>query len=286
MPEIELPFERVGWRLQEALVGLFPEALPSRKSCRKAIDTGRVNIRRGTKVFLGHTAHRMEAGDLLCLSPVKVDSTPRTTKIQIGFEDDVHAVVWKPAGWVTNGNGRPALRNALPGALNRTPCADAMERPEPVHRLDRETAGWVLVAKTRTAAQNLSEQLMPHGSCVKTYQAICRGRLPQRLLIQLPLTSKPSSTHVDFLHSGFLNGQEASWASIHIHSGRTHQIRRHLAGCGHPILGDERYGGGSGSLLLVCTRLDYIDPTTGERRTAQAPLPKRFRRIPWVRLNS
>ena len=284
LPEVSVPDERAGTRIQEGLVGLFPEELPSRKACKKALEAQRVEVIRSGQTTRATTATRLHQGDRIRLHPA-APTRPQASAppLVIGFEADDHAVVWKPAGWVTSGPQRPALREALLGALTPSAGTGGLQRPEPVHRLDRATAGWVLVAKTATAAVELSRQVEPGGGALKTYVAVCRGVAPSRAQILVPLDDKTAHTGLTRVAEGSLGGRSASLVQLTLHTGRTHQIRRHLAGLGHPIVGDGAYGGGAGSLLLVCTDLAYHDPTTGERRTVQGPLPKRFRRIPWIR---
>ncbi len=284
LPEVSVPVERAGARIQEGLVGLFPEELPSRKACKKALEARRVEVIRLGQTAFATTATRLQQGDRIRLHPaVKPRPQGSAAPLVIGFEADDHAVVWKPAGWVTSGPQRPSLREALPDGVTPFEGAGGLPRPEPVHRLDRTTAGWVLIAKTATAAANLSQQVEPGGGALKTYFAVCQGVPPSSAHILVPLDGKTAQTGLIRVAAGSLQGQSASAVRLTLHTGRTHQIRRHLAGLGHPIVGDAAYGGGTGSLLLVCTDLAYNDPTTGERRTTHAPLPKRFRRIPWIR---
>lgn len=284
IPEVGVPDELGGTRIQEGLVGLFPEELPSRKSCKKALEAQRVEVIRSGQTALATTATRLQRGDRIRLHPAAVVSPASSPPaLLIGFEADDHAVVWKPAGWVTSGPQRPALRDALPGALKSSEGAGGLPRPEPVHRLDRATAGWVLIAKTAHAVADLSRQVQPGGGAHKMYCAVCHGIPPPRAQICVPIDGKTAQTELTRLAQGPLQGKPSSLVQLCLQTGRTHQIRRHLAGLGHPLVGDAAYGGGKGSLLLVCTDLAYFDPNTGERRTVSARLPKRFRRIPWIR---
>lgn len=281
--EVQIPKDRIGIRIQEGIIGLFPESLPSRKACRKALDTGRVTVVRKGQALRATTALVLQPGDQILLRPTEFASPTSSLTVHIGWEDAVHAVVWKPAGWVTSGAGRPSLRDTLPAQLTAPRDADALARPEPVHRLDRETGGWILVAKTARAAQVLASQVEPGGAAQKRYQAVCWGTVPVAFTVGIPLDGRSALTRCTRLASGPLGSGTASWIQVDLHSGRTHQIRRHLAGLGHPLVGDARYGGGTGTSMLVCTDLTYLDPITGNHRALSAPLPKRFRRLPWLR---
>ena len=283
MWEVLVPRDREGMRIQEGLVGLMEEVLPSRKACRKALDSGRVAVLRGSRWIIATTALRLEVGDRVRVEPHAPTPASGGEQLVIGHEDGAHAVVWKPAGWVTSGTGRPSLREAVAGQLVPSDAADALARPEPVHRLDRGTAGWVLVAKTARAAAVLGEQVAPEGAALKTYQAVCWGVAPVAGRLLVPLDGRPAGTEFERRARGMLGTEEACWLEVTLATGRTHQIRRHLSGLGHPILGDRAYGGGEGSLMLVCSGLAYLDPVTHQPRSLNASLPKRFRRIPWIR---
>ncbi len=132
-----------------------------------------------------------------------------------------------------------------------------------VHRLDTPTSGVVLFARTRKAAAALSE-LFATGAIRKTYVAIVAGEIREPITIETPIEGKPARTVV--------KTPGGSRVEVEIETGRTHQIRIHLASIGHPVVGDRRYGGSpSLRLMLHAWRLEH--PQIG---TIEAPLPSDF----------
>ena len=168
-------------------------------------------------------------------------------------------------------------------------------KPSPAHRLDRETSGVVVVAKTRQAMVRLTE-IFTAGEAKKTYLALAKGRFQKErgtIDLRLPehqqtLANKQARgvnlqeavTH----YSKLAGGSEATLLELAIETGRTHQIRRHLAAIGHPVVGDSRYGDfvfnrrarasmGLRRMFLHSTRLALQHPITGKRLAFSAPLP-------------
>lgn len=197
------------------------------------------------------------------------------------FEDDAHAVVLKPPGLPTSGNAHRTLEHALPHNLAPSSAPDALAWPRPMHRLDRRTGGLLLVAKTAAAAVDLGRQFEAR-RIDKHYRALAVGRLDGEGVVDDPVEGREAVTgyraldHVRSLHSGWL-----TTVALHPRTGRTHQLRRHLAGLGHPVLGDDLYGiegqilRGSG-LFLWALRLGWHDPRTGRRREAALDEPRKF----------
>jgi 23S rRNA pseudouridine955/2504/2580 synthase len=168
-------------------------------------------------------------------------------------------------------------------------------KPSPAHRLDRETSGVVVVAKTRQAMVRLTE-MFTAGEPKKTYLALAKGRfqrdrgtvdlrLPEHQQTQASKQQRGVNLQDAVTHWTKLSGgAEATFLEVSIETGRTHQIRRHLAAIGHPIVGDAKYGDfafnrraraswGAKRMFLHSSRLALAHPVTGKRLVFNAPLP-------------
>jgi tRNA pseudouridine32 synthase/23S rRNA pseudouridine746 synthase len=187
--------------------------------------------------------------DILALSP------PRARVVR----DLDHYSVWlKPAGLLAQGT-----RFADHCALTRQ-AELALGRPVfPVHRLDREASGLMLLAHNRDAAARLS-RLFREGAVDKGYRVQVLGRPAERGLIDLPLDGKPARTHYQV--SSYDELSDRAVLEVRLDTGRLHQIRRHLDALGHPVIGDPRYGKGNkdpNGLRLVAHVLQLRCPYSG-----------------------
>jgi 23S rRNA pseudouridine955/2504/2580 synthase len=168
-------------------------------------------------------------------------------------------------------------------------------KPSPAHRLDRETSGVVVVAKTRQAMVRLTE-IFTRGEAKKTYLALAKGRFQRdrgtidlRLAEHQQTAASRSQRGVNLQEAvthwtRLAGGEEATLLELSIETGRTHQIRRHLAAIGHPVVGDEKHGDfpfnrraraawGIRRMFLHSARLSLAHPVTGKRLAFSAPLP-------------
>ena len=216
---------------------------------------------------------------------------PELIPFDILYEDDDILVIDKPAGLpVHPAPGHPdhTLVNAILAYLSVPPDTDDPLRPGIVHRLDMDTSGLMLVARNRTAQTNLVEQFKSH-SVVRVYLVLVKGHLaPERGVVEAPIgrdprnrkrmavvaegRGRPARTEYQVLK--YTGGY--SLLEVTPETGRTHQIRVHLAAIGHPVVGDATYGAKSALLsrhFVHSSRLGFRLPSTGEYVEFEAALP-------------
>lgn len=249
-------------RLSDYAVGIFPQ-IPSKKGLKKAIKQGAIYIN-GQKAATGTWVKTGQKIDL-----VFVDKKPPKIyqlNLPIVFEDTHFAIIVKPAGIVVSGNQFRTIQNALLHNLTPSNQTDALQLPRPVHRLDHATSGLLLIAKTATAIRQLSQQF-EQKMIQKRYQAIVigkpitlKGKIEKAIDGKIALTQYEVLQTVPSLKTNFL-----SLLNLYPLTGRTHQLRIHLANLGHPILGDKLYHGeqpllqGKG-LFLCAVELSFLHP--------------------------
>ena len=215
--------------------------------------------------------------------------------LDVVYEDEALLVVDKPAGMVVHpapGNWTGTLVNALVGRGGDLSDEAGEERAGIVHRLDKDTSGLLIVAKEERAHRLLSAAIAQR-RVVRRYAALSWGHLDaDRVTVEQPVardprdrkrmavvsTGKPART--DFTRLARFDS--ADLLRAHLHTGRTHQIRVHLASIGHPVVGDDTYGGGGGRRLVAlpprrhflhAAWLRFRHPTTGAALELRSPLP-------------
>lgn len=273
----EVPVLTNAVRLSDFSAGIFC-GIPSRKGMKKAIDKGWVKV----DGEVAGTGLWIRGGETIMLSrPADKEKPVIEMPLQIIFEDEFLAVVFKPGGIAVSGNKRRTLENALPGNLKISEAPDALSRPEPVHRLDFPTSGLLVCAKTSKILSSLN-RMFEERMIVKTYLAVVPGAISPQGQTDLPVDNKPAFTSwkvVNVVKSprfGSLN-----LLALTPRSGRRHQLRKHLASLGHPILGDLQYAGenqtikGKG-LFLHAFRLEFRHPATDEELKFEAAPPAKF----------
>lgn len=236
------------------------------------------------------------------IAPASTSFVPEDIPIEIVYEDDTLVVVNKPAGLVVHpaaGIHGGTLANALAFHFQQLPDSGAGVRPGIVHRLDRDTSGLLVVAKTEAALENLSDQFRDR-TVFKSYVALVHGRVKDDSgKIDQPLARDPQNrTRMAVVRGGrsalslFRVRQRFdrfTLLDVELKTGRTHQIRVHLAWLKHPVVADETYGGGRdntiqdarlrahvrnlGRHFLHAEKLAFTHPKTGERVEFESSLP-------------
>ena len=276
-------------RLDKVLVAIAPEF--SRSHLQQLIERGHVRV---DGLVAGPASRRLRAGQALLLELVPTEEsrafTPQPMLLQTLFEDEHLLVVNKPAGLVVHpapGNWSGTLLNGL---LAHHAAAATLPRAGIVHRLDKDTSGLMMVGKTLPAVTALVRAIgarevhrrylaLVHGAPTPAKFSIDApiGRDPQqRVRMAVVAGGRPSRT--DFRVLAVHDGVSA--LSCTLHSGRTHQIRVHLAHRGHPVLADALYGGrpllGMTRQALHATELRLAHPVSGESLAFDCPPPADF----------
>jgi 23S rRNA pseudouridine1911/1915/1917 synthase len=285
-----------GRRLDQFLLGRLPDL--SRARIQRLIRDGHVRVPRGA-AKAGVAVRGGLVVDVDLPAPVPARPAPEALSLTILHDDADIAVVDKPAGLVVHpaaGHARGTLVNALLHHVRGLSGIGGTERPGIVHRLDRGTSGVLVVAKHDRAHRDLARQF--HDRLVtKEYVALVWGTPRQGTAIDRPIGRHPRHRHR--MSTRAPRGRAAvtrildveplgdvSFVRLTIETGRTHQIRVHLAESGHPVVGDPVYGGvrrrlpaGLAALgrlerpFLHAARLTIRHPGTGQRATFTAPLP-------------
>lgn len=282
--ELTAAAEHEGQRLDAFLAG----PLGSRSRAVRLIAAGAVTLEGGTVA----KSHLMEVGEVVVVVDqdtrrvVQADDVP--AQFSVVFEDEHLLVVDKPAGVVVHparGHATGTLVQALAG---RVAGGDEQERPGIVHRLDRDTSGLLVVARTEAAHRDLKAALQAR-EITREYIALVEGRPPSRSgMIDAPLgrdrrertmispdTDDPRDavTHFEFERAL----PETTLLRVRLETGRTHQIRAHLRAIGHLVAGDPVYGTagryGLQRQFLHAARLAFEHPVTGETVDLTSPLP-------------
>jgi 23S rRNA pseudouridine1911/1915/1917 synthase len=291
--ELVVPGECAGLRVDQTLAKLLPEL--SRTRLKQWVDDGRVTVDGAVPA----PRDRVHGGErvvvrVLPAAPV-IDDAPEAIALPIVDEDDAILVLDKPAGLVVHpgaGNRTGTLLNAL---LHHAPALGTLPRAGIVHRLDKDTSGLMVVAKTLEAQTDLVRQLQAR-SVARHYLALVHGVVVRNVIVDAPIGRHPvqrtsmavvssgraARTHVDVV----ARHGATTLVRCRLETGRTHQIRVHLASIGHPLVGDPVYGGRARGLpdvlrtfrrqALHAERLSLVHPVTRTQRTWSSALPADF----------
>jgi 23S rRNA pseudouridine1911/1915/1917 synthase len=266
----------------------------SRTQAATLIATGNVTVNNKRE----KASYRVERGDRVHVERPELSERQilgESIPLAIVHEDDDLLVVDKPAGMVVHpapGNWTGTLVNALMGRKGELAQTGDPTRAGIVHRLDKETSGLLVVAKNEIAHRKLSRDLAAR-TVIRRYAVMSWGHLNEdRITIERPVARDPRDRKRMAIVA---TGREArtdlvrlarfhpgDFLRAHLHTGRTHQIRVHLASAGHPVMGDDAYGGGGGRRLvglpakrhfLHAAWLRFSHPVTGEPIDLRSPLP-------------
>lgn len=290
------PDDCAGLRLDQALARLLPEH--SRNRLAQWVRDARVTVD-------GREAaprDKLSGGERIEVrprhDPQLLAHTPEDIPLRVVFEDDTVIVIDKPAGLVVHpgsGNWHGTLLNAL---LRHAPALQNVPRAGIVHRLDKETSGLLVVAKTLTAQTDLVRQLQAR-TVTREYAAVVHGTVTRDGTVESPIgrhpvsrtrmavtpRGKPAVTHYRVAE----RFAAATHVSCSLETGRTHQIRVHLSSLGHPVVGDTLYGAPRAIVsrdkarqlpplslarnFLHAAAIELKQPTTGQPLVLERPLP-------------
>lgn len=281
-----------GERLDKAICAFAPEL--SRSFVQKVFDDGGVTVNGRAR----KKSYAVEAGDdVLVLAPElrELEAQPQDIPLDIRYEDDSLLVVNKPRGMVVHpapGNPDGTLVNALlhhcKGSLSGI---NGVIRPGIVHRIDKNTSGLLIVAKTDEAHMSLAAQIQAH-SFTREYRAVIHGHLKELSgTVDAPIGRNPNDrkkmcvtavhsrnavTHYEVLETY----KNFSFIKVRLETGRTHQIRVHMAHIGHPVAGDDVYGPKNGVSMggqcLHAGLIGFEHPKDGRYIEISSDLPDYF----------
>ena len=296
---LTVPEELAGLRLDQALARMFPEY--SRSRLKEWLLDGAISIDGSAK----RPRDAVTGGEIVEFTPVadvEVEAAAEPMALDLVFEDDDLLVVNKPAGLVVHpGAGNPS-GTLMNGLLHHAPQLEEVPRAGIVHRIDKDTSGLLLVAKT-LAAHTALVRLLADREISRNYLAVCNGVLTGGGTIDAPIgrhpvdrkrmsvqdRGRPAVTHYKVLD----RFRAFTYVSATLDTGRTHQIRVHFAWRRHPLVGDPVYGGrlalpaGASDALVVmlrtfrrqalhATRLAFVHPSSGDRIEFEAAPPDDF----------
>ena len=282
---LRIPLELAGLRLDQALARLLPEE--SRTRLARLIEEGHVRVD-GAAAAARLKVRSGEAVEVeLQPRPGHAAARAEDIALDVVYEDDDLIVIDKPAGLVVHpgsGNWEGTMLNAL---LHHAPGSAQLPRAGIVHRLDKDTSGLLVVAKNEPAQLALVRQLQAR-TVKRTYLALARGRVAAGGTVDAPIGRHP----VQRTKMAVVPGGKAAVTHYRVkeklpahtllecrlETGRTHQIRVHLASLGHPIEGDAAYAGRGPRLLerqaLHAWKLAFVQPRTGKELEFESPLPE------------
>ena len=256
----------------------------TKSSWKKAIKQGQILVNGA----IGTTATWIKDGDQLEFVSDTKDSIPAyELKIPVLYEDDYLAIVQKPFGLITSGYGMRSLNHCL--SFNLQIDQSTGYQPRAVHRLDQQTGGLILIAKTAVVSQQLTSYFQDR-KIGKRYSALVHGTCPEEATVEEQIHGQDAKTKLKRIDSFSKNGENYSLLSLYPETGRKHQLRIHLQGMGTPIVGDKVYGYSGNAfrgkgLFLWADSLRFQHPILGIEISQELPFPPKFERaLKYLRL--
>lgn len=273
VPIIEKPI-----RLQDYGVNIFI-TYPKKSGFKKAIKKGLVYV----NGKIANTSLFITGNETIDLFEIKEQQKKFHLSLDILFEDDYLAIIYKPAGILVSGNSFATIDNALTQNLQPSTQKDAV-RPRPVHRLDYATSGLLLIGKTNASIIALNK-LFEHKEIQKMYHAVTIDKMNTHGKINTHIEDKVAFTEYEVLETVVSERfKYLNLIKLQPKTGRKHQLRKHLLSIGNPILGDKDYFledlvlKGKG-MYLHASKLEFVHPNTLEKVTISSKLPNKFKKL-------
>jgi len=288
MKEFEVSTDDIGMRADIFVAAKYPEF--TRSSLEGLFENGQVLIDDKP----AKPSHKIKLGQTVTVDEELIRRQPEDIELPIIYEDDDVAVIDKPAGILTHSKGalnhEPTVASFIKSKLKDEALSG--NRAGIVHRLDRPTSGVIIIGKFSESVRHLQKQFSQR-KVKKHYLAIIEGvpkepeaiidapilrnpRKPQTFIVDN--AGKPATTYYKVIKS-FKNGQkDYSLIDLMPQTGRTHQLRVHMAYIGHPIVGDSIYGRGDGRLMLHAKSLELTLPNK-ERRIFESKIPENIKEM-------
>ncbi len=265
-------------RIGDFALNHFKEYIPSRSAIKKQIKKGAFAVNNEVAA----SATWVVNGDHVTLYDLE-ETPPKAYDLllEVIYEDEFLAVINKPAGISVSGNEYRTIQNAIIGQIIPPETTDALKWPRPVHRLDNPTSGLLVIAKTKAALKELG-LLFEKKEIQKTYVALVIGQTAKSGIIEEPVDGLPAKTRYKTIRQiPSLTNSTLSLVELLPVTGRTHQIRRHLSGINHPIMGDTIYRTTgqhirNKGLFLVAVKLEFVHPITTQFTVIELDLPNKF----------
>ncbi|QIM50009.1 RluA family pseudouridine synthase [Pusillimonas sp. DMV24BSW_D] len=299
-PEVltfRLPITAGPDRLDKVLAQHIPEH--SRSRLQSWVEAGQVWVN-GTPAKV---RQKVGPGDHIEVhvqpAPEQQAFTPENVDFEVVAQSPDWVVVNKPAGLVTHPGAGNWSGTLLNGLLFRFPELASVARAGIVHRLDKDTSGLLVVARNETTQTHLV-RLLQARSVKRVYAALVHGNVikkgtvnrpigrdphvPVKMTVERPIAPKEAITHyAPLAHGSDLAGQAVSHVQCELETGRTHQIRVHMASIRHPLVADVLYGGkcvaGAQRQMLHAHALSFVDPASNALVSFEAPLPSDFKAV-------